>query len=358
MQRITGALAEAGYAVTLVGRKKRNSVKLEIDQIDIHRFKCFFNSGALFYMEINIRIFWHVLFNKMDAVCAVDLDTIAGVTSAARFKNIPVVFDAHEWFTEVPELIGRNRVRNVWKKIETIFVPKSTARYTVNDSLAQIFSKQFNIPFDVVRNVPAVSNYAPPKMPEHSDAHTAVTRELQKVILYQGALNKGRGIEASILAMKQLDEFELWLVGEGDLSQFLRAMVDQENLSDRVKFLGYKTPNELKAITASAYLGLNLLEGESQNYYYSLANKFFDYMQAGVPSLNMRFPEYERILSDYPCGCMIDMCEPMAISSIVLELAKDEKQYKDMVQSSIEARIIFNWDIEKEHLIEIWKRVF
>ena len=77
---------------------------------------------------------------------------------------------------------------------------------------------------------------------------------------------------------------QLWLVGEGDLSVKLRELVKSYKLDQKVKFKGYLKPTELPEITAKATIGLNLLENTSLNYYYSLANKAFDYIQAEIPA--------------------------------------------------------------------------
>ena len=44
-------------------------------------------------------------------------------------------------------------------------------------------------------------------------------------------------------------------------------------------------PEELRLITAEAYIGINLVENNGLSNYLSLANKFFDYIHAGIPQL-------------------------------------------------------------------------
>ncbi|WP_205127803.1 hypothetical protein, partial [Okeania hirsuta] len=62
-----------------------------------------------------------------------------------------------------------------------------------------------------------------------------------------------------------------------------RGLTKELDLQKQVKFLGYLDPEELRRITPQAHLGLNLLENKGLSYYYSLANKTFDYLQAGLP---------------------------------------------------------------------------
>ena len=121
--------------------------------------------------------------------------------------------------------------------------------------------------------------------------------------MYLGVLNKGRGIEIAIEALKELPEYNLILVGEGDNSQELRESAKGYK---NIQFLGYRRPDELSAILNQASIGLNILQAESLNYKLSLANKFFDYMHAGLPSINMAYPEYKHIINQHQVGLMIN----------------------------------------------------
>src|SRR4030095_6377705 len=101
MDRICTTLAENGYTVTLVGRKLKNSVPLKPKKYQQRRIRCFFNKGKLFYFEFNLRLSNWLLFRKMDAICAIDLDTIIPCHTASVLKRIPRIYDAHELFTEL-----------------------------------------------------------------------------------------------------------------------------------------------------------------------------------------------------------------------------------------------------------------
>ena len=342
MQRICAAINSAGTKVHLVGRKKKQSAALEERSYSQQRMKCLFTRGPLFYLEMNIRIFFHLIFSKAHLAVAADTDTLAGVALASRVKSIGYVYDAHEWFPEVPELEGRPLVKKIWQQVERLFIPGASLCYTVNHSLATILQEKYGKEFEIIRNLPVLKSDVIPKT------------EKNRIILYQGALNAGRGIEASIMAMQQLAEYELWLVGEGDLSTSLRNLVDSLNLQMRIKFFGYRTPEELLSITKNADIGLNLLEGASKNYYYSLANKFFDYMHAGIPSINMRFPEYQHILAKYPCGTMIEACTPDSVSTAIRSICENETDYHAMWEMAITTRKLFHWDLEKGRLMKLF----
>src|SRR5688572_28851854 len=99
MNRICTSLAENGYAVTLVGYTRKASPPLKQEKYRQKRINCLFKKGKLFYAEYNTRLFFYLLFQKVDAICAIDLDTILPCLRISTWKNIPRIYDAHELFT-------------------------------------------------------------------------------------------------------------------------------------------------------------------------------------------------------------------------------------------------------------------
>lgn len=161
MHRIAGSLAAHGYAVTLVGRRLPHSVDLDERPFRQHRLRCFWNKGFLFYAEYNLRLFFYLMRASWDAVGVVDLDTLPAGTLAALLKRKARVFDAHEYFTEVPEVTGRPFVKAFWNGVARIFLPFYRYAYTVGPGLADRFSAAYGIPFQVVRNVPSAIGHRP-----------------------------------------------------------------------------------------------------------------------------------------------------------------------------------------------------
>jgi len=359
MIRIAQALCDKGYRVVLVGREKENSLPIISQDFRQHRINCRFKRGKLFYLEFNWRLYHYLISQQLDGICAVDLDTILPVYFASKFLGVPRFFDAHEYFEEVPEVVHRPMVKAVWEKLANWLIPKFDRAYTVCESLADIFKEKHGIPFGVVRNLPFLELPMPsPPVNEEVVAQMEELATIKKIILYQGALNEGRGLNAMLDAMHYLEDTILLLAGDGDIGSQLHARVAREYLSKKVIFLGFVTPPTLRAITPFATLGLNLLEARGKSYYYSLANKTFDYIQAGVPALHPNFPEYRRLMSEHQTGLLVEEIEGEHLASLISDLLDNAPQYAVLKANCRLAKDTLTWEKEKERLTNIYDTIY
>src|ERR1035437_8590299 len=153
VHRIATTLMNNGTKVTLVGRLLPKSLPLQRNY-RTHRMRLLFKKGPLFYAEYNIRLFFYLMFAKADILVSNDLDTLPANYLVSIIRKKVLVYDSHEYFTEVPELIYRRVTRNIWKKLEQFILPKIKYSYTVNNSIADIYNKMYNINMKVVRNMP------------------------------------------------------------------------------------------------------------------------------------------------------------------------------------------------------------
>ncbi len=293
------------------------------------------------YLEYNIRLFLYLLFHRFDIVNAIDLDTIMPASIVGRVKGKPMIYDAHELFTEVPEIVNRAYLHKFWTWIENNFVPGAEKCYTVGTSLANIFEDKYDQKFEVIRNVPYRKSY-----------EARVVEE--KIIIYQGAINSGRGLKEMIAAMPRLDEdIVLWIIGDGDEFEKIKAIALGSTAKQRIKMWGYIEPNELKNITPKAWIGINLLENTGLSYYYSLANRTFDFIQAGLPAIHINFPEYAEINEQYHVAELVD---DLSVASIVKAVNKlnDENHYARLQQNCIIAATELCWEKEQDKLVAIY----
>lgn len=345
MQRICTSVSQAGFDVVLVGRRLKTSLSFKQFSFKQKRLNCWFTKGKFFYIEYNIRLFFYLLFTKFDAVCSIDLDTILPGFYSSKLKRKTCIYDAHEYFTEVPEVVERPSIKRIWEAVARHTIPRLTHCYTVCESLADLFAENYGTEFGVIRNVPF--QLTAPLVKATNDP---------KVILYQGALNDGRGLEEMITAMAQLNA-EFWIAGEGDLSKELRNLVASLDLNDKVKFLGFVTPDKLKELTFKADIGINLLKNKGLSYYYSLANKAFDYIQAELPAVNMDFPEYKRIEAQYKVCLLVNDLETSTLVHTFNQLINNQQLYNELVENCKLAKEVFTWEEEEKKLIQFYNQL-
>ena len=332
-------LTEMGFKVLLVGRKlkKSNSIQREYE---VKRFRLLFNKGFLFYAEYNLRLFFFLLFSKKNLLFSNDLDTLVPNYLISKIQKKKLIFDSHELFSEIPELENRKRVKNFWLAIEKKIIPKLKNIITVSDSIKEHYQSLYGVNVSVVRNIP--ENKKVIQTPFDFDTHG------KKIILYQGSVNVGRGLELMIDTMHLLEDYILVIIGDGDISTKLIEKVNTLDLKNCVKFLGRINPDELKNLTPNTTVGMSLEEDLGLNYRYALPNKIFDYIHAEVPMVVSNLPEMKAIIKKYAIGEVLIDRTPISLASTIKTMAA--KNYK---KELIQAKKQLNWTLEKEKLISI-----
>ncbi|MBL0359050.1 MAG: glycosyltransferase [Chitinophagaceae bacterium] len=343
MMRICTSLSQAGYKVVLVGRRLKKSVPLKEVDYSQQRLRCWFNKGKLFYAEYNLRLFFYLLFKKMDCICAIDLDSILPCLFISRIKRTKRVYDAHELFCEMKEIATRPGIQKFWKKIEQYAVPQFKAGYTVNQPIAEEFYRMYGSKFGVIRNVPVFNE-------------PGTIQKKEKYILYQGAVNEGRCFETLIPAMAAVD-CKLVVCGDGNFMQQAKLLTKGYQLEDKVIFKGNVAPDELRIITAQAYIGLNLVENNGLSNYLSLANKFFDYIHAGIPQLCSGYPAYKEINDITEVAVMITDMSDKNIAAALNNLLLNEVVYQRLQNNCPKAATIYNWQNEENILLEFYQQL-
>jgi glycosyltransferase involved in cell wall biosynthesis len=353
MRRICGTLSAAGYDVTLVGRRPiaPSSPLTQAPYTQIQLAGLIFSKGKLFYLEFNLRLLLFLLFKPCDAICSIDLDTAVPGIIAAKLRKKIHIFDAHELFTHVPEVARRPRIQAIWEKVQAFTFKHCDAAFTVGPAIAQYFTEKYHRPVEVVRNMPLAAPQNSYPDPDASKRFAAI--ENKKFILYQGALNEGRGLELLIQAMTNIP-CELVLAGEGDMSQPLRKLTQSLHLENKVHFLGMIPPHQLPDLTKLAYIGFNVSENVGLSYYLSLNNKFFDYTQSHLPSLINPYPEYKQLLLEFQVGLLT---EPTVESIIeqANELLNNQSLYQELKSQCIAASEKWTWEQETPKLLSIFE---
>ena len=346
VRRVAHLLLDQEMDVTCIGRKLKHSPDLDQVKFKYRRFRMLVTKGPIFYACFNFRLFLTLLFvRKPGLIISNDLDTLPAAFTASRIRRAPLIYDSHELFTQVPELIKRKRVQAIWKGIERFYVPRVKYALTVSYPIAEIYRRLYKTNFKVVRNMPEMS------IPER---HNWIRKEYEgkSIIIYQGALNVGRGLELMIRTMQFVENAVFVIAGAGDIEMELHSLVEKEGLENRIVFKGRLMPGELRQLTMSADLGISLEEDLGLNYRYALPNKLFDYIQCRIPVLCSALPEMSRIVETYGIGITTTEKTPERLSGIVRYMLEERNvgAWKDALDKAAEQLC---WENESQVYLDL-----
>lgn len=346
VHKICNYLIEKGFEIVVYGRVLPNTLSVKRDY-KIVRKKHFFNNNFMFYAEYNIRLFFYILFRKFNYILSNDLDTLPSCFFASKFKNIDLVYDSHELFSEGPELQGRKFVQNFWRKLENYFLPKINKSYTVSQSIADFYDKKYQNKMGVIRNVPLKKDnnlYKEVKFPTE-----------KRTILYQGVLNPGRGIKPMIKALNYIEDLDLIIIGYGKVEKELREFVVKEKMNKRVHFLGRIDRDILINYTKLATLGMVLEEPVGLSFKYSLPNKLFDFIHAEIPIIAGNMPEISNIINKYKVGVIVKDYSPKKIAEKINEILENQTLLNSIKKRQREVKEILCWETESKKIDNYFK---
>jgi glycosyltransferase involved in cell wall biosynthesis len=351
VHRTCVVLRELGWEVLLVGRSLPGSLPLQ-RPYGTRRLRLFFTKGALFYAEYNLRLFLLLLRQRADLIIANDLDTLLAAFLAARLRSSELVYDSHEYFTEVPELVGRP-ARRVWLAMERWIFPRLRHVVTVNDSIAAEYRHRYGNDITVVRNIPMHRDLGP--LPSRKELGLPEDRSI--LILQGSGINVQRGGEEAVLAMRELPDHLLLLVGGGDAWPVLQRMVEEHGLQDRVRLVSRMPYERMMQYTRNADLGLSLDKDTNLNYRFSLPNKLFDYFRAHIPVLVTDLPEVAGIVRRFDAGVVVPSPDPARIAAEVRALAGDAARRSALRQNAIFAAASLDGEREKAVLTALFQSI-
>lgn len=346
-------LQKAGYDVNLIGRKYKNSPELSSRSYTCKRMHLLFKKGPFFYAEYNIRLFFLLLFSKADILFSNDLDTLLPNYIVSRLKGQKLIYDTHELFTELPELIGRPIVKWIWTKLEAFLFPKLKNIITVNQSIADIYNDKYKRKIEVIRNIPL-----PIVIENQKSREELGFKKDDFLIILQGAgINMHRGAEEALEAMKFVFGAKLLIIGGGDVFDNLKRKRIEFKLEDKVQIIDKLPYRELMQYTSIADLGLSLDKDTNLNYRYSLPNKIFDYIHSGVPILVSRLPELLNIVENYKIGGRVRNIRPQCIADKINAVVKNPAFLIEWKENLIKAQKELNWELEEEKYLRFLNQI-
>lgn len=343
IEKVCRTLHDNGYYIDLIGNDW-NGAETMARPYCFSRIKLISKSLKTAYFEFNWKLY-RELKKKADQntiLHANDLDALLPNYLIAKRLNIPLVFDSHEIFSEMPAIQGKMS-QKLWKYLEKKLIPDIKFMITASGSYGKWFKNQYGIDPVVVQNSPRKLEF-----------NREVPENHPKILLYQGAINPFRGIDKAIVAMKQLDHVIFKIAGDGPMKKQYEELVEKENLQHKVKFLGKLLPEDLRKITITVDCGMSIEENGGESYYYSLPNKILDCIQARVPLILSNLPEMSNIKSQFDIGEIIEDHQPSTIARAIQNvLDKGRENYQPELEK---AANILCWENEEIKLLEVFNK--
>lgn len=179
--------------------------------------------------------------------------------------------------------------------------------------------------------------------------------ENQKIILIQGSgLNIDRGLEELTEAMVFVDNAILVILGDGDVLPLLKQKTNTLNLQEKINFIPKQSFEKLQQYTKHADLGISIDKDTNLNYRFSLPNKIFDYIHAGIPVLCSPLVEIKNIIDKYEIGEYIGNYEPKHIADRINSMLTDAARLEKYKTNTLKASKELHWENEKSNLIRIF----
>ncbi|REC80513.1 glycosyl transferase family 1 [Chryseobacterium elymi] len=343
IEKVCRTLYENGYQIELIGNDWKGAESME-RPYPFSRIHLSSTSLKTAYFEFNWKLY-HLLKKKADhntILHANDVDALLPNYLISKKLNIPLVFDSHEIFSEMPAIQGKMS-QKIWRYLEKEIIPRLKLMMTASGSYAEWFQKKYGVDPVVIQNAPRRQDFTI-EIPENNP----------KIFLYQGAINPFRGIDKAILAMHHLDGVVFKIAGDGPRKKEYEDLVSKEKLEHKVRFLGKLKPEDLRKITLTADVGMSIEENGGESYFYSLPNKVLDCIQSRVPLVLSDLPEMQNIKKQFDVGEIIKDHRPENIAVAVQKILDNGREsYQDELEK---ASKVFCWENEEIKLLKVFEK--
>ncbi len=254
-----------------------------------------------------------------------DTNALVPVALTAARLGIGYVYDAHDlWLGRPRRQRGRlyfalSQLYHAF--VERLLVPRAAAVLAVSPPIAGHLRRRYGLPVvHLVPNYPEVG--APVERRELRDLPGGEAIDPERpVVLYLGGLMAGRGLEQLVDAVGLVPEVQLVLLGSGAEEGALRTRADAAGAS--VHLLAPVAPDLVESYAASADVGVSPIVPSCLNYRYSLPNKLFQYMAAGIPVVASDFRQVRAVVEGAECGVVVDTTRPEAIAKGIRRVLAD-----------------------------------
>lgn len=366
VQRIVKSFAARGFQVDLFAPNYKTPSTPIFDHQNIQVISYALNNS---WINNNL-LFWKKYESSVGAVLStkinydfIYINDYPLLKCGVELKNqlqTKLIYDTHEIYVEtinqffpttgIKGIYGKALIAlNKWlhKRRESRSIKQVDFMVTVCDSFRDFFKKRYDVDAIVLKNCPLDL----PEITQQNLLREALDiPETDNILLYQGAFNYSRGLEKLILSAQHLSSnIQLVLMGDGPLMGKLKSLAaGQKN----VKFHPKVPFADLIHYSASADMGILLIEAKNRSKELTLPNKVFEYMAAEIPFITNKLPEASSIVEQHNCGYIIDDSSPEAIAAAVNNIFAEDFSHKGHLgRKAIENHYL--WDMDFDGMMKI-----
>ncbi|WP_460079380.1 glycosyltransferase family 4 protein [Pseudomonas sp. H3_H05] len=292
-----------------------------------------------------------IVRHKAAVVHAHDVNTLPTAWLAAKLSGARVVYDAHEISTSRE---GYNSFRVLVARVESVLMPRVQGSITTTDARAKFFARAYGVPRPVV-----LQNR--PRLTVSPDSQR-IRHELQlqhpwPIIVYQGGLQQGRGLERLVRIAASVDNAYFVFIGGGRLTAPLTALSHELGLTERVFFIPTVSLADLPSYTASADIGVQPIENTCLNHFTTDSNKLFEYLIAGLPVVATDLPEIRRVVRAHDIGLLVRESDDEQLGEALNCLVKDSQLRMKFAANARAAALQLNWEQQETRLVNLYSCV-
>ncbi|MGN7043140.1 glycosyltransferase [Bacillus safensis] len=287
--------------------------------------------------------------NKYDFYHSNDLNTLLQgvICSKFRLNKKKLIYDSHE--VQTSRTGYDSKFYGVMESFLLRFVDQMIVE---NHTRAEYNKNLYGFYPKVVHNYPFVQNKSLDQVNLHKILGISAK---EKILLYQGGIQTGRGLENLVKAAPYFTEGILVFIGDGRIKNELIQLTEEMELSHKVKFLPKVPLADLPKYTKNAYLGFQVLNNVCFNHYSASSNKLFEYLMSGVPVVACNFPEIKKVVEGNKVGMCIDSHDHEDIAKAVNYMIEHPEKTAEFSKNASEASNQYNWENEKENFTRIYE---
>lgn len=329
----------------------------------------FYNLALKFMRTFNLNFF--PLFDKAfynaavdeeaDIVIANDLPSFKAGYMIAKERGIPLIYDAHENYTEQCTL--PRRYAKLLEKTEAEILPNVDFWIVPNDLLGKAVIDKYQEKYHIAVKEPLVIQNAVKKWeqyPEYTNCN--ILREKigvgndKKILLFQGGFLPKRNLENLVKSMKYVTNSNVVLVmlGFGSYVETLKKIAISNHVEQKVFFLDPVSQDELLKYTCSADVGIIPYPAIDKNTYNCSPNKLYEFIQSRLPILANDLPFLRKLIVGEGIGIVQDFSSAKLIAKAVDEFFNNPEQYQRLKERVNEVAEEINWENEEKKLLEYY----